>query len=520
MPAPVDPRRVESVFDVVSGLPPGEATRVLDAECEGAPDLRRAVSRLLEHDRAAPLGFLEPDADLAAEALASAGDTHPGRPLEPAIRDSERVGRFLVLQRLGQGSMGTVYDAYDESLDRRVALKVLRRGLGSHDSLAREAKALARLAHPNVVQVYEIGEDADRLFVAMELVRGRTLRTWLAERSRPCVEVLRIFRQAGEGLAAAHRTGLVHRDFKPDNVLIGDDGRVRVADFGVAALADGASRFGDSWMTGTPAFMAPEQFLGEPATAAVDQFAFCVALYRALYRTAPFEGDADIRALRRNVVGGAARPPPPSPEVPGGVSRMLMRGLSRDASARFSNINELLAEIDAHFPPDRELDPNVGRRERSILAAAMVVFAGVVIGGLWALRGPLTMRTLVAVPATAVMSLTLAAFVLRRRLLANRFARSLAFVVWLNIVSVVIHRLLALHVGEAPPEVIAVDLFEIGIQQVLAASLLHRSIAISASLFFLGSAVATWRPDWAVAAYMSVIIVASAFGAVFWARDT
>jgi predicted Ser/Thr protein kinase len=523
MPAPVDPRRVEALFDVVSDLPRDEAIRLLDAECKDAPELRSAVSRLLEHDRRAPIGFLEPNADLAADALASAGGTQPSRPLEPGIRDSERVGRFLVLHRLGQGAMGTVYDAYDESLDRRVALKVLRHGLGSHESLEQEAKALARLAHPNVVQVYEIGEDADRPFVAMELVRGRTLRAWLAERPRPCAEVLRMFRQAGEGLAAAHGTGLVHRDFKPDNVLIGDDGRVRVADFGVAALAGGAGWFGDSSLVGTPAFMAPEQFLGEPATAAVDQFAFCVALYWALYGAAPFDGDADIRVLRRNVVDGAARPPPASAEVPGWVARMLMRGLARDASARFPTINALLAEIDGRFPPNHELDPNVGRRERSMLAAAMVAFGGLAIGGIWVLhgsaQGPLSMRTLVAVPATAITCLTVAAFLLRKRLLANRFSRNVAYVVWLNMASVVLHRLLALHFGESPPEVIAVDLFEVGMQQVIAAVLLQRTIAISAGLFLAGSGLATWRPEWAVEAYMGVIILASAVGAVFWARD-
>jgi serine/threonine-protein kinase len=419
--------------------------------------------------------------------------------------------------------MGIVYDAYDESLDRRVALKVLRRGLGSHEALAREAKALARLAHPNVVQVYEIGEDGDRLFVAMELVRGRTLRKWLEERPRSCDEVLRVFRQAGEGLAAAHRTGLVHRDFKPDNVLLGDDGRVRVVDFGVAALVDGAGKFRDHGFIGTPAFMAPEQFLGERVTAAVDQFAFSVALYRALFGAPPFEGDAEIHTLRRNVVAGATRPPPPSPDVPAWVSRLLIRGLARDATARFATMDELIAEIDGRLPQNRELDANVGRRERGMLAAAMALFGGIVLGGLWFLRGsmqgPLTMGTLIALPGAAVTGLTLAAFVLRRRLLGNRFARNVAAVVWLSMISVVLHRLLALYLGEAPRDVIAVDLLEIGMQLMMAAILVERSFALAAALFLGGSAVAASRPEWAVAAYMGAVIGSSALGTAWWARE-
>src|ERR1700690_982953 len=242
--APGDPGRVEALFDRVLDLPHAQALEVLDAECARAPDLRAAVKRLLEHDLTASTGFLQPSPEFAAAAIDEAATIleelpHP----DESIDEAGRVGRFLVLRRLGQGAMGVVYVAYvayDESLERRVALKVLRRAVESPEFLAREAKALARVAHPNVVQIYETGIDQGRPFVAMELVSGRSLRTWLNEEVRASTEVLRVFLEAGRGLSAAHEAGLVHRDFKPDNVLLGFDGPVRVVDFRVAAVVGGA----------------------------------------------------------------------------------------------------------------------------------------------------------------------------------------------------------------------------------------------------------------------------------------
>jgi serine/threonine protein kinase len=189
-------------------------------------------------------------------------------------REIVRVGRFEIRERLGRGGLGVVYAAFDPELDRVVALKLMRPDRSTGDDrerMLREARAMARLAHPNVVPVYEVGYDDGRVFLAMERVPGRSARAWLATR-RSWREIVRVFVQAGRGLAAAHAAKLVHRDFKPDNVLVGDDGRARVADFGMAGDDAG----------GTPAYMSPEQRAGGSVGPAADQYAFAVSLREAL----------------------------------------------------------------------------------------------------------------------------------------------------------------------------------------------------------------------------------------------
>jgi serine/threonine-protein kinase len=268
--------------------------------------------------------------------------------------------------------------------------------------------------------------------------------------------------------------------------------------------------------------MAPEQFLGERATAAVDQFAFCVAIYRALFGAAPFEGEREILTLRRNVLAGTLRAAPPSHTVPAWVSRILLRGLAREPAARFPSMSELLAEIDKHLPLGQEFDPNVGRHERLLLASAMAVFGGIALGAIGALRAAHAspgMPMLIALPCTGLAGLLLAALVLRKRLLGNRFARSVAGVVVLSMLAVVLHRLLALHLGEPVAAVVAVDLFESGMQLVMAAVLLDRAFAAPASLFLGASTLAVWMPQWAVAAYMGAVTASSVVGAVLWARE-
>ncbi|MBC8072186.1 MAG: serine/threonine protein kinase, partial [Deltaproteobacteria bacterium] len=225
-----------------------------------------------------------------------------------------RVGRFIIVERVGAGAMGVVYAAYDAELDRKVAIKVLRPSgddSGLRLRLVREAQAMARLSDPNVVGVFEIGEHDGNGFVAMEFVRGSTLREWLAAAKRSPSAILGAYVQAGRGLAAAHVAGIVHRDFKPDNVLVDAEldaqgaPRVRVTDFGLAqtgALSEAATSLTSGAMpsdllvtragvrVGTPGYMAPEQILGEPTDARSDQFAFCVALWEALAGERPFAG--------------------------------------------------------------------------------------------------------------------------------------------------------------------------------------------------------------------------------------
>ncbi len=300
-----------------------------------------------------------------------AADDAPRSAVSMVEQIDEQVGRFRVLERLGRGGMGVVYSAYDPELDRKVAIKLLRadvsRGMSAKDAqarLLREAQAMARLNHPNVIVVHEVGTVGDRVFVAMEFVDGGTLRDWMKKR-RLWREVLDTFVKAGLGLAAAHEGGLVHRDFKPDNVLLGSDGRVRVVDFGLArSLLDRTMEPTEAEPTrerpevdtlntpltrtgavmGTPAYMSPEQHLGHPADARSDQFSFCVALYEALYGERPFQG-RDLVTLSTNVVRGEMSDPPGDVRVPGWVYAAIRRGLSPKARDRFPSMAELLTEL-------------------------------------------------------------------------------------------------------------------------------------------------------------------------------
>ncbi len=287
---------------------------------------------------------------------------------------AEHLGRYAVLGTLGRGAMGTVYEAFDRSLDRRVALKVLHNHLGEQQRgrLEREALALAKLSHPNVVQVYEVGESEGRAFIAMELVQGSSLREWMGREPQPgwreCVDV---FVQAGRGLAAAHARGLIHRDFKPDNVLVGTDDRVRVADFGLARPAEfpshddlkttleqpSARRSGDDSRSegqapmtktgavlGTIAYMPLEQLRGRVIDARADQFSFCVAFHEAVYAERPYGALSPGQRLL------ALERPPAEPEMlgraPRWLYRALRRGLACDPEDRFGSMDALLAALD------------------------------------------------------------------------------------------------------------------------------------------------------------------------------
>ncbi len=294
-----------------------------------------------------------------------------------------RIGHFALLGQVGAGGMGSVYAAYDDRLERKVAIKLLHAAVEDHAQLLREARALARLTHPNVVAVHEVGDHAGEVFLAMEFVAGETLREVLQARvlrartgragGLDWRAVVALFVQAGRGLAAAHAAGLIHRDFKPENVIAGDDGRVRVLDFGIvcpqgadagapatAALQDPTQRF-----VGTPAYMAPEQFLRQPATARSDQYSFCVALFEGLYRVRPFAGE-DLAALVDAVLH-ATPAAPPRADVPGWLHAIVMRGLSRDPAARWPDMNTLLAEL--------ARDPMRTRR-RWLLAATACALIG------------------------------------------------------------------------------------------------------------------------------------------------
>ena len=296
------------------------------------------------------------------------------RRLFDAEGESYRIGRFVVVQRLGAGGMGTVYGAFDPELDRRVAIKVLHgSGEASHEAAVREAKAMAKLTHPNVASVYEVGLHEDRTFVAMEHVVGADLRGWVRARDRGLDDILDKYRQAALGLAAAHAVGVVHRDFKPDNAIVGDDDRVRVIDFGLARTTGGpADELLASGRAGTPAYMAPEQFRGERGDAAADQFAWCVSVWEAIVGARPFAGD-DAAAVVDAVLHGRIREPTGG-ALPRWVEAVLRRGLAVEPKDRFADMTELLRALDRGRRRVRRRPWLAALAVGAIGAGALVVF--------------------------------------------------------------------------------------------------------------------------------------------------
>jgi predicted Ser/Thr protein kinase len=286
---------------------------------------------------------------------------------EPGALVSATLGRFRLERELGAGGMGVVHAAFDPDLERRIALKVLRSATApaeARDRLLREARAMARLSHPNVVTVHEVGTAGGRDFVAMELIHGETLAEWLRAQPRPPAEILDAFLAAGRGLAAAHAAGIVHRDFKPHNVLRSRDGRIVVTDFGLAREAYGAlppaldqtlptgvtasaasplvGLTVTGSLLGTPAYMAPEQWQGGPVTPATDQFAFCVALWEALAGQRPYPGPM-LDDLRAQVARGPAALD--TSRIPRRVRSLLRRGLDPDPARRWPSMKALLVHL-------------------------------------------------------------------------------------------------------------------------------------------------------------------------------
>jgi serine/threonine protein kinase len=289
----------------------------------------------------------------AAQHLSATVDASPDAPLDRGrfFARGDRVARYTLLECVGAGGMGVVYAARDEELQRKVALKVLRTPHGdASERLLVEAQTLARLAHPNVVAVFDVGRVDGRVFLAMEFVEGRSLRSWLARAPRSRAEILAMYEQAGRALEAAHAQKIIHRDFKPDNVMVGDDGRVRVIDFGLARSASGEASREEAHeeerprtrLAGTPGYMAPELLEGQSADEKSDQYAFAVSLFESLY---------------------GKRPPAmelPVSERGTAVAYALTRALSADPAARFASIRALLdalVEPSASLPPKRSAAP-------------------------------------------------------------------------------------------------------------------------------------------------------------------
>ena len=328
-------------------------------------------------DTAQPLYFpdvspLKPDQPRWATVRLGDSDTSDDRREDDAADDSDAdppasVGRYRVAGVLGSGGMGIVYRGFDQTLRRPVAVKVISaarpRSSSARARLIREAQALAAFSHPNVVAVYEVGEFDGAVFIAMELVEGITLARWVEIEDHTWQEVVEMYVRAGRGLEHAHIKGLVHRDFKPANVLVGDDGRPRVLDFGLATVdRDGTSSaeaeadeldvasFTEPLtvtgaVMGTPAYMAPEQAAGRDATPKSDQFSFAVALWEALTGVRPFPGETMLD-LQESIRTGRRRPPPSEAAVPPTVLRVLDRALEAAPRNRWPHLGMLLDALE------------------------------------------------------------------------------------------------------------------------------------------------------------------------------
>jgi eukaryotic-like serine/threonine-protein kinase len=324
---------------------------------------------LAPEDEAAAKRHLD-DCDECRAVVAETARSIVGERAGGRLTRSQSVGRYLILDVVGAGAMGVVYAAYDPELDRKVALKLVGREVTARDAdlakaLLREAQAMARLSHPGVVAVHDAGTTDDgQVFVVMEFVAGGSLRAWLDAERRSWRDTLRLYAEAGEGLAAAHRAGLVHRDFKPDNVMLGGDGRARVTDFGLARplrpadgpapAAAGAGAVANpcagaataSGVAGTPAYMAPEVIVGRPATELSDQFSFAVALYDGLYGEPPFGGATFARRCDE-VLAGRVREAPRAALVPAHLRAVLLRALRVDPAARYPSMDALLRGLES-----------------------------------------------------------------------------------------------------------------------------------------------------------------------------
>ncbi len=381
-----------TVSEFVSGGMGATAITKVEAHLASCRDCRTLVAALAGAD--------DIDSNVRTHPHEKVSESQAGK--LPVFSIGDRVGRYLVLSTLGSGGMGHVFAAYDPQLDRKIALKVLRANLGVNAKdarvrLKREAQAIAQLNHPNVVGVYDVGTipapgagpsatggDNEDVYIAMEFVEGDTLSAWLKKWPRTWREILEVFHQAARGLMAAHSVGLLHRDFKPDNVLVGGDGRVRVTDFGLArslfgiddsnrgptAAADLPRANGSplevdltatGTVLGTPRYMAPEQLLGPNIDARSDQFSFCVALYEALYGQHPLRDSTSVAMLEQ---GEPARPPPDGVKVPASVARAVMRGLAKERADRFPTMAALISEL---TPPAQK------PRGRTVAVAAIAI---------------------------------------------------------------------------------------------------------------------------------------------------
>ncbi len=375
--------------EFVGGLLSAEVAEGVEGHMAGCADCRRLIGALARSGPTQDYPSSQVDTDpVESPAFATTGVA--GRPATNGLELSEgtKVGRFMVIRRVGFGGMGVVYAAYDPHLDRKVALKFLRDDPARpHNADARarligEAQAIARVPHPNLISVYDVGTYDDQIYVAMEFIDGVTLTRWLKKQPRTWREILTAFTDAARGLTAAHERDIIHRDFKPENVMVTSEDRVCVMDFGLARSAtDGDDRASSSAgeqpsalgasltrtgaILGTPRYMAPEQFAGEVADARSDQFSLCVALYEALFHTYPFYGETAAQLTRSLPVDDQLRPLTREVDVPAWLRAAVLRGMAVMPDERFPTMEAFIYAI----------SPPAPTRTRWIIGAAVVAIA-------------------------------------------------------------------------------------------------------------------------------------------------
>lgn len=481
--------RVVELFAEAVDRSPEERARFLDEACAEDAALRAEVEELLRFD----------PGETVAEPRAAEHTSAP-----------RTIGRFRVERVVAEGGMGVVYAAVDPTLGRTVALKQVKghRDAAARARLLREAQAMARIAHPNVAAVHEVGVDQDEVFIAMEYVEGVTLARWLRDTPRPWRAILERFVQAGRGLAAAHEARLLHRDFKPENVLVGVDGRVRVVDFGLARAAampaPGMEEHGSALdlavthagaVMGTPGYMSPEHFgLGEVGPAS-DQWSFAASLYRALYGRPPFEGQS-LGELRESVASTTPRPAPAS-DVSAEIEAAIARGLARDPAERFESMNALLAVLERALErhPDRDASVFLRQRRRALAIAGALSLVSFLSAGLrtdWTFD--IGMDGALLQGGGGLMALAAAAFVFRDSVFRAPHHRRLLLFLAVPLAAMCVHRAYGLARGFDVQDVLRVDALIALSASVLGGIALERWIFIAAALMALYLLVSLLAP--------------------------
>ncbi len=377
------------------------------AFCPDENQLMALTQGLLNDDEVRQLDNVLDQCTHCAELMvALAQDLHPynnGDFPEPDTLPPVAIGRYNVKSMLGSGGMGVIYEAYDEENQRPVALKLIRpdvldpfRREAHRARMLREARLLASLHHPNIPNIYEVGTWNDQVFLAMQLVSGTNMRQWLDQANPDWTDIVAAYLRAGEGVVAAHNANIVHRDIKPDNILVEDTGSVYITDFGLARLdqatissigmhsaphrrpPDILSLTGTGDILGTPAYMPPEQYKGQGVSKRSDQFSFCVSLYEALYGMRPFAGQTMEELIQAAQDGRVFRPR--FSEIPDDVLQVLIRGMHPVPRERYGSMRELLTALDNAMYQTGNARP---RFRSGAIAATILFLIGMLLFLVW-----------------------------------------------------------------------------------------------------------------------------------------